>query len=323
MQIGEIVLCVGPDDTGWPTDLALLSTLLLKPASTDETSKNTLPKRSRAKTLIVIGAACATLIGAVGIDVMFMTPHGKASLLPDDVAAVASANRLLSTAGFSELHASPDGHEGIALRGVVANENDDFAVRRLLSNHGPVPMQRDYSVGETIARSIQEALSVQGTSVGYLGGGTFSITGTGIDMRKLKHSVMRLRPDLPGIVKTLRVDATGGQQADNDVKGGGYIAMVSSDTVHYAQTSDGVKHIFATEDSSKDNAPPERQVLENPSTNTSLVSEEVAASNPRTFPKSYGDAGLINGVNKSVLAKARDSEIPSVPSYYAPQIVNN
>jgi type III secretion protein D len=62
-------------------------------------------------------------------------------------------------------------------------------------------------------------------------------------MNALQQGVKRIRPDLPANVKDIRIDATGAELADAPA-GASYIAIVSSDTVRYAQTPDGVKHIF-------------------------------------------------------------------------------
>jgi type III secretion protein D len=73
-------------------------------------------------------------------------------------------------------------------------------------------------------------------------------------MDALQQGVKRIRPDLPTNVKDIRIDATGAEQADAPA-GASYIAIVSSDTVRYAQTPDGVKHIFILDNDMNASAP--------------------------------------------------------------------
>jgi type III secretion protein D len=97
-------------------------------------------------------------------------------------------------------------------------------------------------------------LPVSGISVHYDGGGVFAIAGKDVDMDALQQGVKRIRPDLPTNVKDIRIDATGAEQADAPA-GASYIAIVSSDTVRYAQTPDGVKHIFILDNDANASAP--------------------------------------------------------------------
>ncbi|MBN3759779.1 type III secretion protein [Burkholderia sp. Ac-20365] len=240
MQFDQSVICIGPDDVEWPSDLALLSTLL-KPGQPDDTARN--QQRSRRRTFVALGAACVALVVIACVSALSMTTRAKASMLPNDVAAMENVNREFAAAHLNELRASLDGHGGVLVRGLVANESENLAARRLLAAITAPRVQAQYGIAEVIRRSIGESLPVAGISVRYDGGGVFAIAGKDVDMDALQQGVKRIRPDLPANVKDIRIDATGAEQADAPA-GASYIAIVSSDTVRYAQTPDGVKHIF-------------------------------------------------------------------------------
>ncbi|MBN3751837.1 type III secretion protein [Paraburkholderia sp. Tr-20389] len=240
MQFDQSVICIGPDDVEWPSDLTLLSTLL-KPGQSAEADSN--KARSRRRTFVALGAACVALAVIASVGALSLTTRAKASMLPGDVAAMENVNREFASAHLNELRASLDGHGGVLVRGLVANEAENLAARRLLATITSPRMQAQYGIAEVIRRSIGESLPVAGISVHYDGGGVFSIAGKDVDMDALQQGVKRIRPDLPANVKDIRIDATGAEQADAPA-GASYIAIVSSDTVRYAQTPDGVKHIF-------------------------------------------------------------------------------
>ena len=251
MQFDQSVICIGPDDIEWPSDLALLSTLL-KPAQPDDDQRG--QQRSRRRTFVALGAACVALAVIACVSALSMTTRAKASMLPNDVAAMENVNREFAAAHLNELRASLDGHGGVLVRGLVANESESLAARRLLASITSPRVQAQYGIAEVIRRSIGESLPVAGISVRYDGNGVFAIAGKDVDMDALQQGVKRIRPDLPTNVKDIRIDATGAEQADAPA-GASYIAIVSSDTVRYAQTPDGVKHIFILDNDASASAP--------------------------------------------------------------------
>ncbi|TCG09939.1 type III secretion protein [Paraburkholderia steynii] len=251
MQFDQSVICIGPDDVEWPSDLALLSTLL-KPGQPDDNERG--QQRSRRRTFVALGAACVALAVIACVSALSMTTRAKASMLPNDVAAMENVNREFAAAHLNELRASLDGHGGVLVRGLVANESENLAARRLLASITSPRVQAQYGIAEVIRRSIGESLPVGGISVHYDGNGVFAIAGKDVDMDALQQGVKRIRPDLPTNVKDIRIDATGAEQADAPA-GASYIAIVSSDTVRYAQTPDGVKHIFILDNDASASAP--------------------------------------------------------------------
>jgi type III secretion protein D len=87
---------------------------------------------------------------------------------------------------------------------------------------------------------------VPGARVEYIGDGRFAITGKIAAKSQLDAAVARVRIDLDANVKEIvvRADQIASDVADSP---DAYSEMVSSDDVKYAETPDGVKHIFAVD----------------------------------------------------------------------------
>ncbi|MCA8002733.1 FHA domain-containing protein [Burkholderia metallica] len=251
MQFDQSVICVGPDDVEWPSDLALLSTLLKAGVSAEAPDGEVRPQR---KTFYAIGAACIAIVAVICVTTLSITtPRAKASLLPPDVASMETINSRLAAAHLNELKANLDGHGGVIVRGMVTNEAESLAALRLLGSLKSMRVQSQYGIAERIRRGISESLSIDGITVRYDGGGIFSVVGKNIDLDGLQQGLKRIRPDLPSYVRDIRVEATGNAQPAAP-SGASYIAIVSSNTVRYAQTPDGVKHIFILDDDTADSS---------------------------------------------------------------------
>lgn len=258
MQFDQTVLCIGPDAEVWPSDLALLSTLLVKPESADDTAHAAAAGTGKwirkRKFVTAVGAACLMLAIASGVTSMALSTRAKASLPPPDVAATEQANRDLSGARLTDLHATLDGHGGVLVTGLVSSAGDDLVAQRLLERVQGVRVTRQYGNAEDTARGIKEAIGIANVDVHYAGKGVFAITGTGVDIDGVQQAVQRVRADLDANVKELRIDATGSDPDPTAEADGQYTTVVSSNRVRYAQTPDGVKHIFILADDPADAA---------------------------------------------------------------------
>lgn len=131
---------------------------------------------------------------------------------------------------------------------MVATSADDDAVRALLDRVAPGGLSRNYDVAQNDARSIEDSLGIAGAHVRYDGDGNFAVTGTVASKTDLSAALERVRADLDSNVKHIAVDvAESGGFGSNASSTASYSEMISSDDVRYAQTPDGVKHIYAVD----------------------------------------------------------------------------
>ncbi|SOE96850.1 type III secretion protein D [Burkholderia sp. D7] len=243
MQFDEMVLCVGPDDTAWPSDLDLLSTLLASPVKVQLASIRQQQKHRRQLTAI---AACVLLGGVVLAGALLATTQmSKAAFPPSADDRTLHVAQAIAASHVAGLHVQALGNT-VVITGMVGTSNDDTAVRALLDRVAPYAVERKYDVARDDARSIEDSLGVPGAHVEYIGDGRFAITGKIASKSQLDAAVARVRTDLDANVKEIVVRA---DQIASDVVDSpdSYSEMVSSDDVKYAETPDGVKHIFAVD----------------------------------------------------------------------------
>lgn len=241
MQFGETVLCVGWSDAAWPSDLDLLSTLLIKPSEERREAE-----RSRRRKIAGIALACAMLGAVIVIGSVLMTTMVSRAALPHDAGGLAQrVNDALAAAHMNELHAHAQGNT-VLVTGMVSTPEDDVAVRRLLARFSQTAIYRRYDVAQNDVHSIEDSLGVRGARVAYAGNGAFDVTGSVANPADLDAAIARVRHDLSENVRAIRSHVT--QSAENQPLPPSFSMLMTSDTVRYAETPDGVKHIYAQPD---------------------------------------------------------------------------
>jgi type III secretion protein D len=239
MQFGDTVLCVGPADVVWPTDLELLSTLLAKP---EEEARSRTESSSRRKLVgIVLGCSMLGAIIVIGSVLITMAVSRAA---PHDPANIAQrVNEELASAHMRELHARVQGSR-VVVTGIVPTTDDDIAVRNLLARLAPNAVVRQYDVAQIDVRNLEESLDTPGLQVKYAGHGVFDIEGAVPNPRDIDTRLTRMRHDLSPNIKQLRVQVT--QSEEHMPAPEAFSELMNADGVRYAQTPDGVKHIFVS-----------------------------------------------------------------------------
>jgi len=237
MRFDDTVLCVGANDAVWPSDLDLLSTLLVKPQEARHEAE-----RSRQRKLVGAVLGCAMLGAVVVIGSVLITTVVSRAALPRDSGDLAQrVNRALAQAHMSELHARPHGNN-VIVSGMVPTTEDDATVRRVLTQLSSTAIKRQYDIAQNDARDIEDALGAQQVHVAYAGQGAFNITGKVANPADVETVLTRIRHDLSTNVKELRMQLT--QSNDSAPPPPSFSELMSSDDVRYATTPDGVKHIY-------------------------------------------------------------------------------
>ncbi|NTX20464.1 secretion protein [Burkholderia cepacia] len=237
MQFGDTILCIGPDDVTWPSDLDLLSTLLIRPADVERT------KRRRYYGAL---GTCVALGIVAGAAVLLTTvPASEAALRRGPAYRTTRIQEALAAAHMTELQVRTVGNSSV-VTGMVSNLSDDQLVKSTLAKIAPRDIVRSYDVAQNAVHSIEDSLGIAGVHVKYLGNGDFAITGAVDSKDAVDKAVTRVRPDLDSNIRRLVVQVT--ENPDRAAPATGQFSeVVSSDSVQYAQTPDGVKHIYAVE----------------------------------------------------------------------------
>lgn len=248
MQFDDMILCIGADDAAWPSDLDLLSMLLARPAEARFAAE-----RKKRRRYVGAVAACFVLgIVIVAGSLLTTTQMSRAALPRNADDRAQRVSEALAAAHLSGLQAHAVGNT-VVVTGMVTSPADDDAVRTLLARVSPGGMARNYDVAQNDARSIEDSLGVAGAHVRYLGDGNFAITGAVSSRADLDAALARVRADLDANVKNIVVQvAENGNVAAGGAAPASYSEMISSDDIRYAQTPDGVKHIYAVDPPASD-----------------------------------------------------------------------
>ena len=271
MQFGDTALCIGWADAEWPSDLALLATLLSAPGEAQREADNAVHAAARVKRRRYTGIAALCVVlsaGAVGISFALTTNVSRAALTPPDVQLEQSLNRALFDAHLDELHATRELDDGAGdggpaggksgdatahavVGGMVRSSGEDALARQIFERMRPGVIVRRYGIADDTARGIRDAIGVDGVQVKYDGHGVFTVSGTVANRQRVESALTRIRGDLDHSVTQIRVALTDVAQPASApaLPQGTFTALVSSGDVQYAETPDGVKHIYAVPDS--------------------------------------------------------------------------
>ncbi|KWN14694.1 hypothetical protein WT83_16505 [Burkholderia territorii] len=239
MRFGDTILCVGPHDLPWPSDLDLLSTLLAEP---DDAQTDAGGRRRRHYSVAL--ATCVALGVAVGAAVLLATaPQSEAAQPNGADYRSARIQQALTAAHMDELQVHTVGNASV-VTGMVANLSDAQLVRSALEKIASKNIVRNYDVAQSTVHTIEDSLGIAGVRVKYLGNGDFAITGTVDSREMLDKAITRVRADLDSNIRRLVVQVA--ENPGTAVPDRQYSEIVSSDTVQYTQTPDGIKYVYGT-----------------------------------------------------------------------------
>ncbi|WP_429496300.1 secretion protein [Paraburkholderia youngii] len=302
MQFGETVICIGSVDAPWPSDLELLSTLLVKP---EETRCATEPLRRRSITGIV--SACAMLGAVLVIGFVMLTTAVSGPALPRDAYDLAQRLNLeLAAAHMKELHVQVRGST-VTLSGMVSTADEDSQVRKMLKRISPDHIVQHYDIAQNELSKIADSLAMQGIKVVYTGRGIFEVSGKAGNPREVESAVARMRHDLSDNVKDVRVRVA--QAEDAVPPAPSFSFLMDSDGVRYGQTPNGVKHIYTLPEDAASSAAVDGNGY------------------TRTNSNTVGKQGATGNVDEAPSVAARDvmpldEDIPTTPPLPAPRAAN-
>jgi len=235
----DIVLCVGPKDAAWPSDMQLLEQMMRPPTGKGEAEAAPPAGRTRLRAA-AIGIVASVAIGAAFLTVV--SQHTRAATkqaIPEPL--VGQVHRAIESASLAGVIARPAG-EQVVVEGLLANAADAIALRQLLSRFPADRIEQRYAAASDIAQSISDALQTPGLAVAYRGDGFFVVTGHAMHLDDVRAAAARIAADLAPQVRGIELAATEAPAPDRVPVG----AMLSSDGLQYVQTRDGVKHLSLT-----------------------------------------------------------------------------
>lgn len=228
-RFGDIVLCAGPDQAEWPSDVTLMAALMSppKPAA--------VPRRSS------LGLKAGALVGVVALMGGLVTVLTTQTATSAPVVAASPLERIQTALRRAQV-------EGLLVRqvdrrvvveGLLPSTADMARVRTALQPFGEDQLLHRYAAASDIVRQIGDALNRPGLRVAYRGNGVFAIEGQDADPAQLQNDARRVAADIGPLVRRIDV-AVAETLPTAKVRVG---AMWAGDGLQYVQTADGTKHL--------------------------------------------------------------------------------
>ncbi len=230
-RFNDVVLCAGPSDAAWPSDVMLMSRLMRKADSAKA--------QSSLRTGRVIGASVAagfTLIAC--LSALLAGPHATSAVAPLAPLAV-RVQQSLQQAGVTGITVR-EADRRVVIEGLLATTADVARVRSLLQPFGDGVMMHRYSAASDVVRSITDALGGRSLQVSYRGAGVFSVSGVAPQLERLREDVKRVAADLGPAVARIDVNAVEAPPTQRIPVG----SMMAGQGFQYVQTADGTKHLL-------------------------------------------------------------------------------
>jgi type III secretion protein D len=246
VPFGDVVLCIGPDDTDWPRDFDLLAGLW-KTAEPVAQGDGEVPREGARREMpwrtAAVALTCTVAIGAVAtVGVMFAgTQPSEAASVKISVGSLSKqvAAELRRT-GLTDLSVAPRGAK-VAVRGIVTSASDSEKARRIIDDLARGQALAEYDVAESDVDNIRQSLAGTGAEVRYSGHGIFRVSGTVQSMSTFRERVGEVQADLDSNVKRIEVDV---KEAPAPLPAIEYTEVVATGDLRYIQTPDGTKHLF-------------------------------------------------------------------------------
>lgn len=228
-RFGDVVLCVGPSDGSWPSDLALLSALINPPASTQGG-----PRVALRRVWTVASTIAAAVTGAAALSLVYSAPGESAKPHPPRMMQIQQA---LAAAEAGKLRLVPDGNK-VVVEGMLEHVSEVARVRSALQPFDGFILHR-YGAASDVARAIAEAAGGAQVHVQHQGGGVFLVRGSTKDLQSLLGTLRRVVADLSEGVERIDVQVAEIAAKTNAVANAVYL----DGNVQYSEARDGTRHL--------------------------------------------------------------------------------
>jgi len=231
------VLCVGPAEAEWPSDVALLGSVF---AATPAHAAPWAAAKTRKRRFAIWGGVAA-LVAAVSSTAIFATgakplPPGPATI----EAARAAVQRAADTVAPGHLQASTQQAQ-IVVTGLVESPAEAEAMHAAIDRaRGSFPAVQRFAVATNIMETIRGAVGLTNATVKHVGNGVFSVVGEASDINAARAALDRVAVDLAPTVSKIDATLEQTQSAETRLP---ILSRLTADGVSVVQTRDGVKHI--------------------------------------------------------------------------------
>lgn len=242
-RFGSVVLCIGPADEPWPSELSLLQTMMA-PIST-KTIPSVDQKRDKPKTTInkqwhfpLFARFALLTVCAASLVAWHGRPKTQEKVAANPQLLLDRLQLTLLENGLSDIHAHREGND-IIINGFVRNREDYSRLQRWLDVN-PGHWREHVYDANAIAEAMYEALGDQSLRVEYVNQGIFRITGTTSNSNAIKQRIAQISTDfsdqISGIQLAINAIDPQRQLPRN------YASALAQRGLYYVETPDGTKH---------------------------------------------------------------------------------
>ncbi len=239
-RFGDIVLCIGPLEGDWPTDVQLLA-LLFEPQCVRLPATVQRPRRTAAY------AASGGVVAVVACCLVAMMVQARPQSQPQapEYAAVASesARRALAQAGLRGLRVWVDAG-AVCIDGMVeTREQGRTALGAVVALSLAVDLRPRFAVVEDVVESIRSSVGLPQAKITHLGAGVFAFEAESADPEATRAALSRVAADLAPSVQRIDVALSRTEPARRSIS---VLSSFSDGDVSIVQTKDGAKHFVIT-----------------------------------------------------------------------------
>ena len=239
-RFGDIVLCIGPLEGDWPTDVQLLARLFEPPCL----SLPATVRRPRRTAAYAASGGVAAVVACCLVAVMVQArPHSPLQAPERAAVASESARQALQQAGVRGLQVRIDAG-AVCIDGMVeTREQGRTALGAVAALALAVDLRPRFAVVEDVVESIRSSVGLPQAHITHLGGGVFSLEAESADPEATRAAVGRVAADLSPSVQRIDVALTRSETARRSIS---VLSSFSDGDMSIVQTKDGAKHFVIT-----------------------------------------------------------------------------
>lgn len=234
-EFDGIVLCAGPVDSEWPSDVQLLSLVFA-----------TAPKRvakwarRRFRDYLVPLALASALVAGVLVASPLLDAATPAQTAPTIEEVRTRVQRALEQIASGHFTTSVQ-YRTIYVTGMAEDTQEAAASRAaIMAQRGRYTVVPRFAVASDIAETIRGTVGLTNPSVRHLGGGVFSVVADVTDERAARAALDRMSADLAPTVKKIIASLERIYPSDPL---GPILSRSQQEGISVVQTRDGVKHL--------------------------------------------------------------------------------
>lgn len=240
---GDVLICIGPCDAPWPSDLKLMNELF-QPTLTGVERRAQLKLRFRATSVL---ASASVMVACVIGSMALLAPLKAQAPVETSAALVQRVQIALRQSGADELKAQVIDDQ-VVVDGMVRDHTQRQAVNTLIEGLGSsASVQRRWVVASDLGETIRATTGVADAKVEYIGHGVFRVSAQVGDPRAVELALQRVSADLQPIVRRIDIQIGTAEQEKAFVPAVPLLSSFSDHDLSVVQTRDGVKHLVMGE----------------------------------------------------------------------------